>query len=325
MTEPVVDVLGEPYYAETIDLPPDEEGEVVATLVSRRAERPNGRAVLHVHGFCDYFFHTAYADWWTDRGYDFYAIDLRKYGRSLRGHQTPNFVTELDEHFPELDAAWQRIAVRDGHGEIVLSAHSTGGLTSSLWADSRRPAELIGVVLNSPWLDLQGSPLLRTVGTVALKQVGRLKPRVLIPRSVNSLYARSLHREHEGEWDFDVAWKPMESFAVYAGWLRAIRDGHRRLQRGLDVPAPVLVLSSGTSANPVEMGPDVHGADIVLDVKQIRRWSTSVGSHVTYVAIEGARHDVILSQEVPRTRAYEEIARWHDTYVGRRAPAPHEG
>ena len=29
------DVLGRPYYAETIPLPDDEEGEVVATLVRR--------------------------------------------------------------------------------------------------------------------------------------------------------------------------------------------------------------------------------------------------------------------------------------------------
>ena len=33
------DVLGEPYLAETLDLPPDDEGEVVATLVRRAAGR----------------------------------------------------------------------------------------------------------------------------------------------------------------------------------------------------------------------------------------------------------------------------------------------
>ena len=35
--ESVTDVLGEPYLAETIPLPPDDEGEVVATLVRRSA------------------------------------------------------------------------------------------------------------------------------------------------------------------------------------------------------------------------------------------------------------------------------------------------
>ena len=68
-----IDVLGEPWTAETIHFPPDEDGPVVATLVCRRSERPTGRAVLQVHGFSDYFFQTDYAQWWLDRGYDFIA------------------------------------------------------------------------------------------------------------------------------------------------------------------------------------------------------------------------------------------------------------
>ena len=41
-----------------------------------------------------------------------------------------------------------------------------------------------------------------------------------------------------------------------------------------------------------------HGRDydIVLDVRQIRRWATAVGNHVTYVAVPGAVHDVVLSR-----------------------------
>src|SRR6185369_15874071 len=101
--ETTVDVLGEPYVAETITLPPDDEGEVVATLVRRFASRTTTKAVLHLHGFADYFFQTEYAAWWADRGYDFYALDLRKHGRSLLPHQTPNFVTDLRDYYPEID------------------------------------------------------------------------------------------------------------------------------------------------------------------------------------------------------------------------------
>ena len=63
--------------AETITLPPDDEGPVVVTVVRRRAARPTGRAVLHVHGFADYFFHTEYAAWWLERGYDFRRQDSK--------------------------------------------------------------------------------------------------------------------------------------------------------------------------------------------------------------------------------------------------------
>ncbi len=100
------DVLGAPYTRQTLHLGDDSEGEVVATVVHRPAAEPTDRAVLHVHGFADYFFHTEYAEWWTARGYDFYAVDLRKYGRSLRDHQTPNYVEDLKEYYEDLDAAW---------------------------------------------------------------------------------------------------------------------------------------------------------------------------------------------------------------------------
>jgi alpha-beta hydrolase superfamily lysophospholipase len=311
----VTDVLGEPYLAETLELPPDDEGAVVATLVSRAAAGPTTKAVLHLHGFADYFFQTGYAEWWTERGYDFYALDLRKYGRSLRPHQTPNYVTDLGEYYAEIDIAWQRVTERDGHTEVVLSAHSTGGLVVGLWAAERRPAELAAAVMNSPWLDLQGSTLRRVVGTPILMQVGARQPMREIKRHVTGFYTRSLHRDHEGEWDFDLLWKPIESFTVYAGWLRAVREGHARMHRGLELPCPVLVLSSGRSTLPQEMSEDVHGTDIVLDVSQIRRWATAYGPHVTYVAIDGARHDVVLSREEPRRAAYDAISTWMTAWV----------
>lgn len=310
------DVLGRPYRVETIPLPDDSEGPVVATLVRKPTRKRSGRAVLHVHGFADYFFHRQYAEWWTTRGYTFYALDLRKYGRSLREHQTPNFVEDLAEYYPELDAAWQRITARDGHTSVVATAHSTGGLTLPLWVNERRPAELAGMFLNSPWFDMQGSAWLRNpAARAALDQLGARQPRRLIPRNVSGLYGRSLHRDHDGEFDFNLEWKPLESYPVYAGWLRAIRRGHAEIHRGLDIAAPTLVLSSGRTAFPKEMGEDVHTADVVLDVQQIRRWASSLGSHVTSIAIDGARHDVVLSRPDVRARVYAELDRWLAAYV----------
>src|SRR4026207_1117396 len=117
--EPTTDVLGEPFLAETLELPDDAEGRVVAPLVSRRADSPTRKAVLHVHGFADYFFQAEYAAWWNARGYACYAVDRRKYGRARREHQPPNYVADLSEYFPELDDAWSRITGRDGHDHVV--------------------------------------------------------------------------------------------------------------------------------------------------------------------------------------------------------------
>jgi alpha-beta hydrolase superfamily lysophospholipase len=197
---------------------------------------------------------------------------------------------------------------------VVLSGHSTGGLTVPLWADDRR-VEARGIALNAPWFDLQGSLLVRHALTPVVAQLGRRQPKRVIPRTVTGFYARSLHRDHEGEWDFDLAWKPLESWPAYAGWLAAIRRGHADLHAGLDLPFPALVLASESSRTPTEMSDDVHRHDIVLDVEQIRRWTPALGRHVTYVGIPGARHDVFLSREEPRAAAFDELQRWVRAYV----------
>ncbi len=310
-----VDVLGKPYRSETIELAPDDEGEVVATLVHRPSRGPRGKAVLHVHGFADYFFQTPAADYWVARGYDFYALDLRKYGRSLREHQTPNFVTDLTAYYEEIDEAYRRITERDGHDHVVVSAHSTGGLVTPLWLHDRQP-RVAALVLNSPWLDLQGSLLLRTAGTKAIDQIGARRPYLAIPRDVSGFYARSLHRDHDGEWDFDLAWKPLESWPVYAGWLRAVRRGHARAHRGLDLTVPVLVLTSSESGHPKEYDETCSSTDIVLDVELIRKWAHKLADHVTLVRVEGAVHDVTMSRAPVRERVFAEISRWLDAYVG---------
>ena len=307
----VPDVLGEPYVAETLSCPTTTRARSsrrsctagVHDEAGPGAARTTTKAVLHVHGFADYFFQTGYAEWWTERGYDFYALDLRKYGRSLRDAPDPELRHRpAASYFAEIEEAWHRVVGRDGHDHVVLSAHSTGGLIAALWANAWKPDQLAGMVLNSPWLDLHGSAASGRSSTPVLNQVGVRQPMREIRRQVTGLYARSLHRDHEGEWDFDLIWKPVQSFTVYAGWLRAIRNGHAELHRGLDVRCPVLVLSSGARRCPPEMGDDVHGTDIVLDVAQIRHWATAFGPHVTYVAVEGARHDVVLSLPGPRER-----------------------
>jgi alpha-beta hydrolase superfamily lysophospholipase len=309
------DVLGAPYTCETLELPDDYEGPVVAKLVRRPTERTNKRgAVLHVHGFCDYFFQTSMADFYTDLGFDFYAVELRKYGRALLPHQTPNFCLDLEEYFPDLDAAHTAIRA-DGHELVVISAHSTGGLIAPLWAAQRaeQGAKVADAfVLNSPWLDLQGSLFVRTAGTEAINRFGQRRPYAVLPRTVSGVYAETLHKDHRGEWDFNVVWKPVESFAVRAGWLRAVRMGHRAVHRGIDVAAPVLTLCSARSIVPQGWTEEAATVDTVLDVRQIAKWSHQLGRQVTVIRVEGALHDVFLSGKAVRDDVHEKVGRWLD-------------
>lgn len=296
---------------------PDGEGRIDATLIRAPGgdNAPNG-AVLYVHGFTDYFFQEELAAFFTDRGYAFYALDLRKCGRSLRDGHQPHYTSDLSFYDRELNAALDVIADETAD-RVIVAAHSTGGLITPLWldrlrtTDPRRHAQVKGLLLNSPWFDLQGEAILRTgaVGTV-IKGVGRVRSKAMLPRALSSAYGDSLHADRNGEWVYDTRCKPLGGFPITFGWLSAVRAGQRRLHRGLDIGVPALVLRSDRSHFASEYRPEVDTADCVLDVKQIAQWSGVIGSRVLAVAVPGARHDVFLSRDAVRRTAYDEVQTW---------------
>lgn len=302
------DILGEPYRARRLEL----DSGAVATLVQRSAPRPERGAVLYVHGFCDYFFQKHVAEHFVELGYDFYAVDLRGYGRSLLPGQLPNYVTDLAEHFEELDAAAEVIREEHGHQKLVVVGHSTGGLITSLWAHER-PDAVDALVLNSPWLDLAESWFHRTIATRLNHVIGRVLPKVVMRGRGSPTYAHSIHAAHQGEWDFNLDWKPSNAFPIRSGWLRTIRMGHSRVQRGLAVKVPVLVLHAERSLlHREQWEPAAMSADTVLDVEQIARWAPKIGPHVTTVAIKDGLHDLALSAKPARERFFTAVDEWLD-------------
>ncbi|RLD41155.1 MAG: alpha/beta hydrolase, partial [Bacteroidetes bacterium] len=98
-----LDYLGNGFKNIKINLPNDIDGEQHATLIYRKANTDSNKAVLYVHGFIDYFYQTELADKFNEWGYNFYAVDLRKYGRSLMPHQHPNFISDIKDYFVEFD------------------------------------------------------------------------------------------------------------------------------------------------------------------------------------------------------------------------------
>jgi alpha-beta hydrolase superfamily lysophospholipase len=310
------DVLGPPYERHTIDLGTDDEGQVVATLVRRRSEQPTRRAVLYVHGFVDYFFQTHLADFFAERGWDFYALDLRKYGRSLLPHQTPNFARSLTEYYPELDEAARIIREQDGHDQLLVAGHSTGGLVTSLWAHSRQGRGIVdGLFLNSPFFDFNVPWLVRRPVMATVLGVSRRNPYRQIPVANLGLYGESLHSDHRGEWTYDLAWKPVLGFPVTTGWLAAIRRGQNRLRAGLAIDAPVLVACSTRTFRGRAWHDDVRTTDAVLDVEHIVRWAPRLGPRVTIARFDGGIHDLTLSGKEVRAEVFRELGRWVDAFL----------
>ncbi|MEV6413999.1 alpha/beta hydrolase [Kribbella sp. NPDC051718] len=313
------DVLGDDYQQHTIALGPDPdgEGEAEATLVRRTASAEPDRVVLYVHGFADYFFQTGLADFFTDRGTAFYALDLRKCGRARRPGQMAHYVSDLALYDAELDQSIELVTQAHPGLPITVVAHSTGGLIVPLWLDRRRrngrPAPIDSVVLNSPWLDQQGSAMLRGPITWALIPLARVIPKRVLPAPVGGIYGNSIHVSGTGAWDFDTVLKPLLGFPVTVGWLNAVRRGHRKVHQGLDTGVPTLVLHSDKTHFAKSYTEASDQADLVLDVKQIARWAPHLGPQTTVVVIPNTRHDVFLSQPTPRAAAYAAVTTWLNT------------
>src|SRR5262245_17737040 len=111
---------------------------MIATLVRRGDAASARHAVLVLHGFTDYFFHTDLADHFANLGFAFYALDLHKCGRSWRTGQTPHFTTNLARYDAELDWALGAIAADVDRPYTLVYGHSAGGLIATLWLDRRR-------------------------------------------------------------------------------------------------------------------------------------------------------------------------------------------
>ena len=312
------DILGEGYEQTIFELGPDPDGqgEVRAVLVRRvpRAGEEVQGAVLYVHGFADYFFQTELADFFAARGFAFYALDLRKSGRARVAEQHGHYASNLRQYDLELDRAVKVITLENPKKPLLVVAHSTGGLITPLWLDrrrrERRTGRIAGLVLNSPWLDLQGRPAMRSAAfTVGLRALARVRPFRPVTTTA-TVYGQSLHVGDGGEWDYDLELKPHAAFPVTAGWLSAIRRGHARVHRGIEVGVPTLVLHSDRSHFSRTRSEDSDVSDVVLDVTQIAARAPSLGKDVEVVEVPGARHDVFLSREGARRDAYAKVADW---------------
>ncbi|MDF2507631.1 MAG: alpha/beta hydrolase [Microbacterium sp.] len=327
MTEWIRDVLGDEFQQLTLDLGTDEQGPVVATLVRALPSEPalwerirgrwpllDGVDVLYVHGWSDYFFQKRLARFWTSRGARFFALDLRKYGRSLRDGQTPGYVADLATYDEDIEAALAAMGHGEGGAEssrrLVLFGHSTGGLTLSLWA-SRHPGAADAVILNSPWLEFQFAPARAAIAPMVELQA-RIRPMEAAPQVDLGFYTRAQLEvaDPDDPMEVNALWRPAQTMAVYAGWLHAILSGHRTVAAGLSITAPVCVLLSARFVPPTRWSEDLTAADSVLVVDDIARAALRLGPSVTVERIDGALHDVFLSRHDAREDAYRRLEAW---------------
>jgi alpha-beta hydrolase superfamily lysophospholipase len=289
----------------TLTFPDDYDGPVTATLVRNQplvgTDKP---AILYIHGFIDYFFQRHVATRFNHAGHNFYGLDLRKYGRSLNGAMHPNFCKAFEEYFEEITRSLD-IIEDDGHASAILMAHSTGALPAALYAkDGQRRAFITRIIFNSPFLKVPRA------GASIFVWLGQWWPYKETDNRINPWYVKSLHKDHKGEWDFNLAFKPLKGFPAFYGWIRAVVLAQRRIEDGLCLEQPVLVMHSDKSADDTEWSDKLHRADLVLTVQDIKKAGPRLGPRVEMAEIPDGKHDLTLSCETPRERCLNKMVEW---------------
>jgi alpha-beta hydrolase superfamily lysophospholipase len=343
------DILGAGFESATLEVPAAGGGSRRATLVRHLPESAviqSGHVVLYLHGWSDYFFNAELAAFWHRQGISFYALDVHNHGRNLRsagqkeyddapapedadpGVRTvgagdlAGYASDLADYDDEIAAAMgavradtaSRLGLQPDVVKIILMGHSTGGLVAALWTD-RNPGAVHALVLNSPWLEMHRSSLVRRAAATVIDPISRIRPEAEIRLPARGFYWRSISSEAEGEWDLDPQMRPQYAFPVRAGWLSAIWQGQAAVDKGLGISVPILVLTSARSVYGPLWHEEMKSADAVLDVETMAASAVKLGSSVTVERIDSALHDVFLSKSEVRADAYRRLERWIKAYV----------
>lgn len=304
------DILGNGFEQLTITQPNDYEGKIICTLVRRKCPQLTHKAVLYVHGFNDYFFQREMAEKFNQEQVDFYAIDLRKYGRSHLAHQQKFNVHNLAEYDADIEKALQQIQTEQ-HTEVLLCGHSTGGLIVSLYAHKNPNSKLFHAIFaNSPFFDFNQSYFLRRFIVPILSLLGKKFPNAKVPASFSDIYGQSTHKSKHGEWDYNIEWKPLKVKTVKMGFIRAIHQAQKTVHKGLHIKVPVLVMHADKTISQKKYSPKAHTGDSVLNVFHIRKNAEKIKGIISIISIENGLHDLVLSKSSVREEVYVELFKW---------------
>lgn len=294
----------------TFNLPDDYEGKVKGTFISASTNTFKRPVILYIHGFIDYFFHPHLSSFFDDNGYDFCAVELRKHGHSILPHQHPNYCKDVSEYYAEID--WALLKIRDlNKEEIVILGHSTGGLIASAYLNNGSHRNMVdALILNSPFLEVNEPTWKRMILKLVSRWVSAIRPYAKLDGMLSELYPKSLHKDYNGEWDFDLTFKPIEGFPVYFAWSNAIMKAQDELKKNASIKQPILLMHSHDSYSPKHNDSRVKKSDIILDVAHMKKYGPGLGKNVTMMEIQGGLHDLFLSPQPVRGIAMDKMMSW---------------
>lgn len=284
------------------------DGPCRSTIVRKLCKTPSTKAFLYIHGFNDYFFQSEMGERFVDSGYNFYAVDLRRYGRSKEPWQYPFNIRNQKEYFADIDSALVQMR-KDGNTDITLGGHSTGGLTVAYFGAEK--GDQVGVdriVTDSPFLEWNFNSFMRNIAAPTIGFFGKIFKNAKIKQGHCDGYAYSLLKEYYGEWTYNTDWKMVYSPPVTASWVGAINTAQSKLmKKAKNIKVPILVMHSSRKIDGCNYTPEFQTGDAVLDPFMLQKRGEKLGTVRVVCAIDSGLHDLILSKERARDTAYDSI------------------
>ena len=284
------------------------DGPCRSTIIRKLNPKGSRKAYLYIHGFNDYFFQSEMGHRFVDSGYNFYAVDLRRYGRSYQPWQYPFNIRNQEEYFADIDSALNQI-LKDGNTDITLSGHSTGGLTVALYgAIKGDDTPVKRIVTDSPFLAWNFSAFMRKVAIPVVGFWGKLFKNTKIKQGHCDGYAYSLLKQYDGEWEYNTEWKMIYSPPVTASWVNAISTAQNKVLKNREnIRVPILVMHSSRKIDGCNYTPEFQTGDAVLDPFMLQERGQKLGHQRVVCAIDSGLHDLILSRHEVRDAAYDTI------------------
>jgi Serine aminopeptidase, S33 len=247
-----------------------------AAVLRRRTARPSRRAVVYVHCLDDSFVPADLAGWYTDRGFDFYAADLRPVRLGAPGNGDAGRAAELAAYFACLDAAITHLRQADAIDTVVVSAHAAGALFAALWCHARRGSQPADALV------------------LACPDLGAARP----------WPARAAAREDGAAG---------RASPLLAGAQRRLRRGLEIACPVLVMVPAVQAHGPGAAGGLGALG--VLGALGALGTLAGRRATIRLGEHVTWLTLDGGLPGQAPAPAPQRRRFLDELGRWLSAYL----------
>ena len=278
-----------------------------------------------VHGYTDYFFNTELADHFAARGFAFYALDLRKCGRSRRRGPDPALHHRPGQLRRGAGARAESSPPTPRRNGAACTAHSAGGLIVTAVAGPAAPARRAPRDAHRRrWcstarvFDLHGPGDPAHRGDVG--GTGRAGPAAQAARSSAS--------RHQGGYGTTPAPRLRRRVRLQPG-LEAARRVPRDVR--LDQRDPARACAAAPRARRRRAQPDPavgpqrrrshpipSRSSAATPCSTSRRSPGGPAASATappIVPITDAKHDVFLSLAEPRAAAYRELDGWLDWYL----------